>query len=98
MIPTNAAPITFYIRESADWLPHALARERIEESRLSQALECRGAQGARLARESVALVSPTILDASSAFIAAVHPACFVWELATAGLPLRGRLRSALGER
>ena len=38
VIPTNAAPITFYIRESADWLPHALAQQSVEESKLAAAL------------------------------------------------------------
>jgi len=38
VIPTNAAPITFYIRETADWLPHALAQLSVDESVLAAAL------------------------------------------------------------
>ena len=37
VIPTNAAPITFYIRETADWLPHALAQQSVEEPKLAAA-------------------------------------------------------------
>ncbi len=53
VIPTNAAPITFYIRESADWLPHALAQQCVEEAKLQQALSAealRGSQPAPAAR------------------------------------------------
>ena len=38
VIPTNVAPITFYVRESADWLPHALAAQSIEPATLAAAL------------------------------------------------------------
>ena len=38
VIPTNAAPITFFVRESADWLPHALAEQCVDQVNLEQAL------------------------------------------------------------
>ena len=38
VIPTNAAPITFFLRDSADWLPVALADSCVEEKNLAQAL------------------------------------------------------------
>lgn len=83
VIPTNAAPITFYIRESADWLPHALARERIEESRLSQALSAEALKVRALLEERGACFANDIgrilgLSRQSTQLA-------LWELATAGL-------------
>ena len=38
VIPTNAAPITFYIRESANWLQYALAQQSVDETLLAAAL------------------------------------------------------------
>jgi ATP-dependent Lhr-like helicase len=31
VVPTNAAPITFYVRECAQWLPHTLAQQSVDE-------------------------------------------------------------------
>jgi ATP-dependent Lhr-like helicase len=83
VIPTNAAPITFYIRESADWLPHALAREKIEESRLSQALSPDALKVRALLEQRGACFANDIgrilgLSRQAAQLA-------LWELATAGL-------------
>jgi ATP-dependent Lhr-like helicase len=83
VVPTNAAPITFYIRESADWLPHALARERIEESRLSQALSAEALKVRALLEQRGACFANDIgrilgLSRQSTQLA-------LWELATAGL-------------
>ncbi len=83
VVPTSAAPITFYIRGSAEWLPHALARERVEESRLTQSLssealavrsllEQRGACFANDIERILGLSKQTTQHA-------------LWELATAGL-------------
>ncbi len=38
VIPSNAAPITFYVRDSAGWLAHALEEQKIDERKLGQAL------------------------------------------------------------
>jgi ATP-dependent Lhr-like helicase len=83
VVPTNAAPITFYIRESADWLPHALARERVEESRLSQALSAEALKVRALLEQRGACFVNDIgrilgLSRQSTQLA-------LWELATAGL-------------
>jgi len=83
VIPTNAAPITFYVRESADWLPHALAQQCVEEAKLAAALspqaleirallEHRGACFANDIQRIAALTRPQTQQA-------------LWELATAGL-------------
>ncbi|WP_051979771.1 DEAD/DEAH box helicase [Edaphobacter aggregans] len=83
VVPTNAAPITFYIRESADWLPHALARERIEEARLEQSLSPEALQvravlqqrGACFASDIQRIIGLSRQQAQHA----------LWELATAGI-------------
>ena len=83
VIPTNAAPITFYIRESADWLPHALAQQSIDESLLvdalsPDALRLRGLlqqRGACFANDLQRITGLTRPQTSHA----------LWELATAGL-------------
>jgi ATP-dependent Lhr-like helicase len=83
VIPTNAAPITFYIRESADWLPHALARQSIDEQILAAALSPEALairallahRGACFAADLQRLTSLTRQQTARA----------LWELATAGL-------------
>ncbi len=63
VIPTNAAPITFYIRETADWLPHALAQQCVEEEKLpppSAPTLCNSAPSC----SSAAPASPTTSSAS----------------------------------
>ena len=83
VIPTNAAPITFYLRDSADWLPHALAESCVEEKNLSNALspeairvrselDRRGAAFAADLQRNLALTKQQTQHA-------------LWELATAGL-------------
>jgi ATP-dependent Lhr-like helicase len=83
VIPTSAAPITFYLRESSEWLHHALAAKCVDESVLTQSLSPE-AQALR-----------TILsDRGAAFIAdlqrlsglsKLQTTTALWELATAGL-------------
>ena len=83
VIPTNAAPITFFIRESADWLPHALACQSVAESTLAAALspdalavrtllQQRGACFANDLQRLLTFTRPQVQRA-------------LWELATAGL-------------
>ena len=83
VIPTNAAPITFYVRESADWLPHALAQQCVEEPKLQQALSPEALQLRALLQQRGACFFndiQRILDLSRQ--KTQHA---LWELATAGL-------------
>ena len=83
VIPTNAAPITFYVRDTADWLPHALAQQCVEEPKLAaalspEALEVRGLlqqRGACFANDMQRIAGLTRPQTQHA----------LWELATAGL-------------
>ena len=83
MIPTNAAPITFYVRESADWLPHALAQQSVDEALLASALSPEALRirtlleqrGACFANDLQRIAGLTRAETSRA----------LWELATAGL-------------
>jgi ATP-dependent Lhr-like helicase len=83
VIPTNAAPITFYVRESADWLPHALAQQCVEEPKLQQALSPEALQVRTLLQQRGACFSndiQRILD-----LTRPQTQHALWELATAGL-------------
>ncbi len=83
VIPTNAAPITFYVRESADWLPHALQAQCVEEEKLASALSVEGLavratlrqRGACFANDLQRVLGYTRQQTQHA----------LWELATAGL-------------
>ena len=83
VIPTNAAPITFYIRESANWLPHALARERVEESRLNESLSAEALQVRALLQQRGACFANDIQRILNMSKQQIQHA--LWELATAGL-------------
>jgi ATP-dependent Lhr-like helicase len=83
IIPANAAPITFYIRESADWLPHALARERVEESRLNESLSVEALQARALLQQRGACFANDIQRILNLSKQQTQHA--LWELATAGL-------------
>jgi ATP-dependent Lhr-like helicase len=83
VIPTNAAPITFYIRETADWLPHALARQSIEEERLAAALSPNTLQLRTLLRQRGACFANDIQRIANLTRQQTQHA--LWELATAGL-------------
>jgi ATP-dependent Lhr-like helicase len=83
VIPTNAAPITFYIRESADWLPHALAQQSIDEQLLAAALSTEAlAIRALLARRGACFAAD--LQRLTG-LTRQQTARALWELATAGL-------------
>lgn len=83
VIPTNAAPITFYIREFADWLPHALAKQSVEEFKLQQALSPEALQLRTLLQQRGACFSNDIQRILSLTRQQTQQA--LWELATAGL-------------
>ncbi len=83
VIPTNMAPITFYVRESADWLAPVLDSKCIEESKLQAALSPEAMQ-----------VRDTLQQRGACFTADLQRLCTLtkpqvqtalWELATAGL-------------
>jgi ATP-dependent Lhr-like helicase len=83
VIPTNAAPITFYVRESADWLPHALAQQCVEEPKLQQALSPEALQVRTLLHQRGACFSNDIQRILNLTRQQAQHA--LWELATAGL-------------
>ena len=83
VIPTTAAPITFYLRDSSDFLHHALASKSVAESTLTQSLSPEAqtlrtllaTQGAAFTADLQRLSNLTKLQTCTA----------LWELATAGL-------------
>ncbi len=83
VIPTNAAPITFYIRETADWLPHALAQQSVEEEKLAAALSPHALQLRTLLQQRGACFANDIQRIANLTRQQTQHA--LWELATAGL-------------
>jgi ATP-dependent Lhr-like helicase len=83
VIPTNAAPITFYIRESADWLPHALARQSVDEQLLAAALSPEALQIRALLAQRGACFAADLQRLTG--LTRQQTARALWELATAGL-------------
>jgi ATP-dependent helicase Lhr and Lhr-like helicase len=83
VIPTNAAPITFYIRETADWLPHALAQQSVEEEKLTAALSPHALQIRTLLQQRGACFANDIQRIANLTRQQTQHA--LWELATAGL-------------
>jgi ATP-dependent Lhr-like helicase len=83
VIPTNAAPITFFVRESADWLPHALAAQCVEEETLAKALSGDALAVRALLRQRGACFSNDLQRVLGFTRPQVQHA--LWELATAGL-------------
>ena len=83
VVPTNAAPITFYLRESADWLPHALAQQSIDERVLAEALSPEALRIRMLLQQRGACFAADLQRLSS--LTRQQTAHALWELATAGL-------------
>jgi ATP-dependent Lhr-like helicase len=83
VIPTNAAPITFYIRETADWLPHALTQQCVEEEKLAAALSPHALQLRALLQQRGACFANDIQRIANLTRHQTQHA--LWELATAGL-------------
>ncbi|MFC6646641.1 DEAD/DEAH box helicase [Granulicella cerasi] len=83
VIPTSAAPITFYLRESAEWLPEALAAKSINEELLARSLSAEAQQMRALLAERGAAFSADLQQASGLTKQQVMSG--LWELATAGL-------------
>jgi ATP-dependent Lhr-like helicase len=83
VIPTSAAPITFYLRESAEWLPEALAAKCVDEAVLMQSLSSEAQAVRALLRERGAAFSADVQRVTELTKLQVMTA--LWELATAGL-------------
>ena len=83
VIPTNAAPITFYVRDTADWLPHALAQQCVEEPKLAAALSREALQVRGLLQQRGACFANDIQRITNLTRPQTQHA--LWELATAGL-------------
>ncbi|HXC95052.1 MAG TPA: DEAD/DEAH box helicase [Edaphobacter sp.] len=83
VIPTNAAPITFYIRETADWLPYALAQVSVEEEKLAAALSPHALQLRTLLQQRGACFANDLQRIANLTRHQTQHA--LWELATAGL-------------
>ena len=83
VIPTNAAPITFYIRETADWLPHALAQQSVDEKLLAAALSPEALQIRSLLQQRGACFANDLQRITG--LTRAETAQALWELATAGL-------------
>ncbi|MDQ2833855.1 MAG: DEAD/DEAH box helicase [Acidobacteriota bacterium] len=83
VIPTNAAPITFYIRETAEWLPYALTQQCIEEAKLAFALSPEALKVRGLLRQRGACFANDIQRIAGFNRQQTQQA--LWELATAGL-------------
>jgi ATP-dependent Lhr-like helicase len=83
VIPTTAAPITFYLRESAEWLPHALAAKCVDEVVLTQTLSPEAQRIRGLLTERGAVFTADLQRTSG--LNKLQTTTALWELATAGL-------------
>ena len=83
VIPTSAAPITFFLRESAEWLHHALAAKCVEASTLTQSLSPEAQQIRSLLTERGAAFIADLQRLSG--LTKLQTSTALWELATAGL-------------
>ena len=83
VIPTTAAPITFFLRESAEWLHHALEAKCVEEQVLAQSLSSEAQQLRTLLRERGAAFTADLQRLSG--LTKLQTTTALWELATAGL-------------
>jgi len=83
VVPTNAAPIAFYRRESAAWLPAALEQQSIDEAILSQALSTNALKVRTLLERRGACFTADLQRITGLDARETQHA--LWELATAGL-------------
>jgi ATP-dependent Lhr-like helicase len=83
VIPTTAAPITFYLRESSEWLHHALAAKSVSESILTQSLSPEAQALRTLLSERGAAFTADLQRLSN--LTKLQTTTALWELATAGL-------------
>jgi ATP-dependent Lhr-like helicase len=83
VIPTSAAPITFFLREGSEWLQHALKEKSVEESVLAQCLSAEAQQIRSLLAGRGAAFTADLQRLSG--LTKLQTATALWELATAGL-------------
>ncbi len=83
VVPTNAAPITFYVRETAEWLPHSLAQQSIDEQLLAAALSDDALRIRALLAQRGACFAADLQRLTG--LARQQVAHALWELAAAGL-------------
>jgi len=83
VIPTSAAPITFFLRESAEWLHHALEAKSVDDNVLAQCLSPEAQRIRRLLAERGAAFTADLQRLSG--LTKLETATALWELATAGL-------------
>jgi ATP-dependent Lhr-like helicase len=83
VIPTSAAPITFYLRESSEWLHHALAAKSVDANVLAQSLSTEAQQIRALLQSNGAAFTADLQRLSG--LTKQQTTTALWELATAGL-------------
>ncbi|MDE3103920.1 MAG: DEAD/DEAH box helicase [Acidobacteriota bacterium] len=83
VIPTNAAPITFYVRETAEWFSYALEQHAVEETKLATALSAQALAVRSLLQQRGACFGNDLQRLTGLSRAETQHA--LWELATAGL-------------
>lgn len=83
VIPTNMAPITFYVRESAEWLDTALAGKAVDEAKLRAALSPEALSVRAMLQERGACFASDLQR--MCVLSKQQTQTALWELATAGL-------------
>jgi ATP-dependent Lhr-like helicase len=83
VIPTSAAPITFFLRESAEWLHSALSAKRIDEMTLAQSLSPEAQRIRSLLAERGAAFTADLQRMTG--LSKLQTTTALWELAAAGL-------------
>ncbi len=83
VIPTSAAPITFWLRESATWLPSLLAAKCPDEPTLAQTLSPEAQHLRHLLQQKGAAFTADLQRDSN--LTKLQVSTALWELAAAGL-------------
>jgi ATP-dependent Lhr-like helicase len=83
VIPTTAAPITFYLRESSDWLHASLAAKCVDDAVLTQSLSPQAQTVRALLADRGAAFTADLQRLSG--LDKLQTSTALWELATAGL-------------
>ena len=83
VIPTNAAPITFYLRDSAAWLDYALHEQGVDDTKLGRALTPNASRIWELLKRKGACFAEEIQR--SVGLSSIEVQYALWELAAAGL-------------
>ncbi len=83
VIPSNAAPITFYVRDTSEWLHQALAAQCVDEARLQRTLSPEAARTRELLRLRGACFAEDIQRLLN--FSAQQTLTALWELTAAGV-------------